>query len=362
MIEEKIYSKLKETIANAGGRFILLERLFSDAEALSPDMPSHLQSPEGQAAFHSAVMELVSGKILSPVGRKPGTFGGLYRKYRILDVRETKDDALVAKIIRNIAYPASLDYYIKNPQDFLTDRTAIEAISDFLKKGYKDLVTVNERAYELFGDEKFFKGGEKSRSRGETALKRLGLDYSSIGCIETPEPFFSFQKKDFFQKESRNIYIIENKDTFWSFKKQTMDSPSKLEADMLIYGEGKKIISSFRFVDEYDIDPGSDTFIYFGDLDPEGVNIYCELREQYTRYKIVPFFEGYKAILKIGLERVGGPAKTPRHQRVSRENIDGFLTGFDDTAGMKIKKLLTDGCYIPQEALSATKLKEMFGA
>jgi len=264
------------------------------------------------------------------------------------------------QIVRSITPPATLDYYIKNPNDFLNDKVIIDTISSFLKQKNKELVTVNERAYKLFGDEKFFKGAGKERSRGETVLKRLGLSFLSIGCEETVEPFFGFQKKDFHSLDSRNVYIVENKDTFWSFKRNIMDSPSIIKTDMLIYGEGKKIISSFKFINQYDVNPQTDVFFYFGDLDPEGINIYCELLDEYPQYRISPFYEGYQVVLEVGLRR--GTLKTPKQQKVNKENIARFIKGFDQSWALKLKENLVGGFYIPQEALSAAEMKERFAS
>ncbi|QNB47772.1 hypothetical protein BR63_16735 [Thermanaerosceptrum fracticalcis] len=373
---DELYIRLKNEINSIQSRYILLERLFSTAEGINYDMPVFLQSPEGRAAFNNAVMKLVSEQFISPVGN-PNTAQGLHLKYRINRSLEKKDKDLVAQIIRSIAPPATLDYYIKNPQDFLNDRVIIEIICLFLKQKNKDLITVNERAYQLFDDEKFFKGEGKNRSYGETVLKRLGLSYASIGCQETVEPFFSFQNKDFYSLAARNIYIIENKDTFWSFKRNIMDSSSKIKADMLVYGEGKKIVSSFQFIEEYEVDAQQDHFFYFGDLDPEGINIYCQLLDEYPQYKIYPFAEGYKAVLEIGMLRE--PVKTPKEQRVRKENIEKFIQALEESPELKklessvssgvfdlswivmLKKHLEGGFYIPQEALSATKMKERFG-
>lgn len=356
---DEIYTKLKNDINCAESRFILLKRLLSIIEGTDYDMPGFLQSSEGQAVFYNVIMELVSEQLISPVGKKPDTQNGLYLKYRINRDIKKKDSELAAQIIRSIVLPATIDYYIKYPYDFLNDRVIIDVISNFLKRKNKDFLTVNERAYQLFGDEKFFKGDEKNRSRGEIVLKRLGLGYLNIGCEETVEPFFSFYKKDFHSRTSRYIYIIENKDTFWSFKKNIMDATSILKSDMLIYGEGKKIISSFRFVDEYEIDKETDLVLYFGDLDPEGINIYCELQDKYPQYKIAPFSEGYLAILENGLKR--GISKTPKPQNISKENIARFIKEFAEPYVIGLNEVLDGGFYIPQEALTATEMKERFG-
>lgn len=369
VFENELYIHLQNYIGNCQSKTISLERLQSGAQSINNDMPVFLQSPEGQAVFHNCLQKLAAEHFLKPVGKKPDTVQGLYFKYKILKELSSKEFALTSDIIKLITPPASVDYYLKNPQDYWTDREIIEVLCSFLKQRNAGPLTINERAYQLFGDEKFFKGDHRSRSRGETVLKRLGLEYQSISCLETPEPFFSFLGKGFYSQSGRDIYIIENKDTFWSFKRTLMDCPSVIKPDMLIYGEGRKIISSFRFIEEYGIDPRKDRCFYFGDLDPEGINIYCELVDEYPQYMIELFALGYEAVLKIGLAHKA--VKTPKEQRINKGNIEAFIAalrqysrdhGIFDLADFdKLKKYLEDGFYIPQEALSAAGMKERFG-
>ena len=356
---DEFYNWLESAINSFNGRFILLEQLHARAEELDGSMPAYLQSPPGMAAFQQAVRQLVAAQILAPVGKKPATPQGLHLKYRIIKGPVSHDAACTADIIRSIAPPAGLDYYLKNPQDFKRDQPIIDVISNFLRQPQPGVLTANERAYQLFGDEKFFKGAGKSRSRGETVLKRLGLSYAHIGCRETIEPFFSFQSMDFQALAARDIYIIENKDTFWSFKRQIMDKSARLKAHFIIYGEGKKIISSFRFVEEYAVNSQKDRFYYFGDLDPEGINIYCLMLEEYPQYDIHPFVAGYQAVLEIGRKKP--PVKTPKDQRLIKENVEKFLQAFAPPWAAEIKEHLEQGFYIPQEALSAEEMRERFG-
>lgn len=356
---KELYKKLRNEVKSCHGKYILLTALLAAAESLGQDMPAFLQSPEGQRTFTSTVRQLVEDAFLSPVGRKPNTIGGLYVKYKIINENTPKNDELVPEMVRIIVPPAKLDYYLKNPRDYTEDREIITIISDFLWQEKFEPVTVNERAYELFGDEKFFKGAGKARSRGELVLKRLGLTYQSIGCKETLEPFFSFAKKDFHLHNGRKIYIIENKDTFWSFKENVMGRTAAVGVDMLIYGEGRKILSSFKFIKEYEINPKTDAVFYFGDLDPEGINIYAELAAEYPEYRIHPFYAGYEAMLIIGLKRP--PAKIPKQQQIKADNMARFLAGFTKELAEKLSELFASGCYIPQEALSAAEMRERFG-
>ncbi|MEQ8200528.1 MAG: Wadjet anti-phage system protein JetD domain-containing protein [Syntrophomonadaceae bacterium] len=357
----RIYTALKDEADRWPRTYILLDRLYSSAANLDAEMPTFLQSPMGKAAFSQAVQQLVSEQRLVPVGRKPYTQQGLHQKYRINRNPADQDDQLRMEIIRTIKPPASFDFYIKHPGEFLQDRPIIASMIDFLthEDQYQTVITVNERAYQMFGDEKFFKGGGKGRSRGEMVLKKLGLNCAHLRCMETVEPFFSFQTRAFYARQTRDVYIIENKDTFWSFKRCLMDVPSIIKADMLIYGEGRKIISSFGFIDECGIDVLRDRIFYFGDLDAEGINIFCELRDAYQGYNIVPFRAGYQAILEIGLDK---PAvKTPKRQAIKPANIERFIEAFDSSWGIRLKRHLEEGFYIPQEALSASAMQERFG-
>jgi hypothetical protein len=69
---------------------------------------------------------------------------------------------------------------------------------------------------------------------------------------------------------------------------------------------------------------------------------------------------GYQAVLEIGLAKA--PVKTPKDQRLIKENVEKFLQAFAPPWDVRIKEHLLQGFYIPQEALSAEEMKERFGA
>lgn len=351
-----IYTILKKKLADFQKAYIMISEILFEIEKSNADAPGFLQSPDGNHVFYKAIERLVKEGAISPVGKKAG-YDGLHQKYRIEKPVKTKNINVLAEIIKIIPVTASSDYYVKNEHDFENDKEIIGTISRFLNQKKGEVITVNERAYELFGDEKFFKGAD--RSRGETVLKRLGLNYSDMGCTETLEPFFSFQKEGFSNRRGRQIYIIENKDTFWSFKRAVLDKSTRINADMVVYGEGRKILSSFRFMVEHGVDRQNDEIFYFGDLDPEGVNIFCELVAGYPDYNIVPFIEGYSIIFGIGTTK--GLMKTPKRQSIKPDCIETFLAAFKPAQVSEIRKCLQGGLYVPQEALSLTKMNELFG-
>ena len=130
-------------------------------------------------------------------------------------------------------------------------------LNQYLKNKKKTLqfkVSVNERSFEIWGDEKFIKGGNENRGKnknegrgqGKRILKNLGIELSDLNVYETPEPFVSYI---YDRTAPQNVLIIENKDTFYTVRKY-MQETGKNEIlgekfGTLIFGSGKKVIASF---------------------------------------------------------------------------------------------------------------------
>lgn len=127
----QIYFVLKNETDNAVNKIITLKKLLSAVESSNADMPAYLQSPEGQAAFSAVISKLLTEKVLSPIGKKPGTHNGLHLKYRINMEPESKNIELAARVIKSIRPPAMVDYYIGHPQDFFADEDVIKTICSF---------------------------------------------------------------------------------------------------------------------------------------------------------------------------------------------------------------------------------------
>lgn len=186
-------------------------------------------------------------------------------------------------------------------------------------------------------------------------MMRLGLTYENLYCKETLEPFFSFQNRTFQGQKENVIFIIENKDTFWTFKKALLDQKTTLDVNMLIYGEGRKILSSFQFMENYVTNIESQKYFYFGDLDAEGINIFIELGVRYPECNILPFKEAYQAIYEIGNSKQ--IFKTLKTQNIVEKHIDKFVEFFEEPLRREIKMLLFQRLYVPQEALSLAEIR-----
>ena len=101
---------------------------------------------------------------------------------------------------------------------------------------------------------------------------------------------------------------------------------------MLIYGEGKKIINSLKFINEIAEGTDIEKIYYFGDLDFEGIGIYNSLAFKYPEFTIVPHVELYRELLK--------EAKNPPPLKTSQAEIstEPFIKNFDDETREKLLK------------------------
>jgi hypothetical protein len=356
---DTLYQKMAAAIENHPRQRIELGELYDMMEKALTDEDLNIISLDFEMKFEQLIQELIKSGLLEPLKTLKPNNRGLYPRYkRVMAFKD--NDRIKSEIIASIGRPMDVSYYLSHPEDYLKDRKYINLLSDFFsKRSGSSWVTVNERSYEIFGDEKFLRGDERTRSRGETILRRLGLTYEDICCKPTLEPFFCFVKAGPAAGKHRKVYIIENKDTFWSFKDTAFQTESDIDVDMVIYGEGRKIISSFQFVSEYSLNE-EDDYYYFGDLDPEGINIYGELAGHYSTCKIIPYTEGYIQLLAAAEGRE--IKKVPKNQRLDQDSFYAFIRHFSSEHGQRIKKILDSGGYIPQEAFSAEKMRECFFA
>ncbi len=278
-------------------------------------------------------------------GKKPA----LYNAYKIIpnqpDYKEYLDE-LKFKIHPSL----KIDYYLKNPEKYIDDRHDILDLSIFFesrKESFNDALSMNERSFEIWGREKFLQKGS-----GKRILKNLGLSLESLNIYETTEPlaYYSHHKNT-----PQDILIIENKDTFYSMRRHLLKGNTGilgLPIGTLIYGGGKGIHRSFQdftFCVEPYLNYKSNTFLYFGDLDYEGIIIFESLQKSFQHdLKIIPFKKGYEYMLKKAVL-----SKLPDTKIGQNKNIGNlFLNTFSENEGKLIIQILNSGKYIPQEILN----------
>lgn len=280
----------------------------------------------------------------------------IYTKYRIIK-HETEDDK---EYIEEINYKTcdklGIDYYRRNLKDYKKHRTAIMDLNDYFLRNSSNLqkrISINERSYEIFNDEKFITSRE-----GKEVLKNLKIDIvKDLNVYNTPEPFIYLSVN---RVSPQTILIIENKDTYVTVTKMLLEEKEVLKnkIDTVIYGEGRKIINSIRGIKdditlEYMLNK-ENKFLYWGDIDRTGLSIYYSLKNSIEDLNINLFENAYHHMIeKASNRKIRLSVKNQKDKyKDALENIDNI------ELREKIRRILLEGKYIPQESLNMYDLEE----
>ena len=312
----------------------------------------------GYANFEYILKQLCARGVLEPV-KASGTNGRnplLYNRYRKVSLR--LEQGLRLNLINLHSFIRSAAYS-KSPQAYTEDQRYILALDAFLKDPHQreslgESISVNERSFQIFNDEKFLLS-----DRGRIFLQRIGRTLTDLSCYITTEPFFYI---DYRSKQSAGDHlapsytalIIENKDTFYSIKRFWQSGKRCIGGvtfDLLIYGEGRKIVGSFAFAQEIaGLTLETMRVYYFGDLDPEGIDIFGSLVAVFPLFTIEPFAYCYQELIRLyGRD---APLRREKEQKLRAVHEETFLTYFSPELGQEIQTIIHSKRYIPQEGLS----------
>lgn len=241
-------------------------------------------------------------------------------------------------------------YYVNNPKD-QTDLEweYIENIYRFLKsKDYREWASMEERSLELFYDEKFLTN-RKETVRGKYGiLSRLKLSSEDLKMKRYGEMFLYWNRGT---KDIKNIIILENHSTFFSYKRMAEENKDifGFYPDIVIYGEGKKIENSFSFIEEI-ADQSKIKVLYFGDIDSEGFGIYYRLKDRYPSIDIRLQYRAYKDLIYLCSRNypLGGQKKNQLYLERFLHEIENDL---DKEQIEKLQYIWDNDFRIPQELI-----------
>ncbi|MBU8878186.1 DUF2220 domain-containing protein [Bacillus sp. FJAT-29790] len=303
--------------------------------------------------FADSVIELENEKVIERMktGKPYSRDIRINTKYRKVKEIINNENELKNELLTSFHFKMKMSGYGKNLEQYKKDKPILDLISQFLfQKSEKDCyISVNERSFELFDDEKYL-----SSEQGRKLISNIEVTFEDLCCFETFEPFFHFGLAT---HHNQNVMIIENKDTFFSLKKLNLEGIHRWDGipfEMLVYGEGNKITKSFEYLDELKV-PFETSLYYFGDFDPEGIAIFHRLQKMSKR-KIElwkPFY------IEMWNRRKGTVIKEDKKQRWSETAIQTFLSHFDEQMKTAMENYLIERRYIPQEALNIEVLRSL---
>lgn len=303
--------------------------------------------------FAEAVLDLERIGVLEAVksaGRtmKPPT---LAYRYRVNKQYLTEKHTIRLQQYRLELHPAiQLDSYFALPeQQFVQDRPWIDQIDHYLKmKGIpSSTVPAPERSFQLTGNEKWI-----TDLGGYALLRRLGLwELLRIHPVSDPlmlavNPFSLMEQS---QSHSQCIHlIVENKTTFQALLPVLPFS----SFSTLIYGCGNKITGNLdMFPLQYPVADREHYFLYFGDLDYEGIRIWYEGNKLWPLIPALPFYAAC-----LAEPYVLGKTNQRRHD----DAVEAFIQYFAPEQQEQIESCLRSGGYYPQETLTTQQLQQIW--
>jgi len=309
------------------------------------------KSSNSYLELYETVMDQIKKGKLIPIGSSKlnGKRPALYRSY--WSIPEPFEGKKYEQELKYELNPRlSNAYYLRNLKIYEKDRNLLKAVNYFFNHHFEKLreaVSLNERSFQIWQQEKFLQIGE-----GKRILKNLGLALEDLNIYHTAEPLAYYSRH---KSYPQNILIIENKDTFYTMRKHLLNGSSHilgLEIGTLIYGGGKGVSKAFGDF-EHSVEPylleSNNCFYYFGDLDYEGIAIFHQL----NRVKEVkPFTAAYLQMIQKCETLILPKTKAGQIRLLEAE----FFNHFDEGVATTIKEILEKDDYIPQEILTMTDL------
>ena len=337
---EKEIQKLKQT-------YITLEELEKIIE------------PQNYINLVENINNLISDGIIVPIKNKKNTNGkipSLFMKYRIIKNKEAEEETI--KEIKHLSPELKIEKYLNHKETYKKQRKEIKKLDEFLKSKKEKLqtkISKNERAYQIWGYEKML-----DTQIGKSIINFNELE-EKLNFYLTPEPFFDYILE---QKEKMTILIIENKDTWYTLRKIAKDNKMRTikilgtPIDGLIYGEGNKITKPNALEDyEKEMLDTQAKFIYWGDLDFTGIDMFERVKKSNKKINIKLFTSIYEKMIEL--------AENEDLQEIHKEqnkniNLNDFLYNFEKQETQEqIKQILETNKYIPQEILNYEELKKV---
>ena len=302
------------------------------------------------SSFQPVVRQLIDNHILIPVishglnGKNPPLpLSYRIRKSVVAQPRKREIQSTQLRFHPDIKLDG---YYSLSSSKWNEDLPFLEKINCYLTNNGvpREEATAPERSFQLVGDEKWIdeKGGRK-------LLEMIGI-WELLRITPLPDPLMLAVNPGNF-RENKSVHrhlIVENKTTFYAIQPVL----PALTYTALIYGAGWKAVSGLgNLQGQLGLpDEAENRYMYFGDLDHEGISIWHAM---YERYQAVPAVELYQGLLRQT------PSAGKESQMVRDVAIQRFLAFFPEEDGKQISHLLQQGKYLPQEALEAESLRQL---
>jgi len=303
------------------------------------------------------VSELINDNILEPV-KSSGHNGNykypMYNKYRILIREEVNTE--VEKKIRQLHPTLQKNGYLSSHiEDYLTYKEVIDDMNNFLfSKKNEESVSRKERSFEIFGREKVL-----DDPKVKSLLRHISITDSDLGFYDTPEYCFHDYIPE--RKNELTLLICENKDIWFNIRRCMFEDHFKslfgVAIDGVVYGNGNKVSHKAGALVEYVRFMGNPIvkFLYWGDIDREGFDIFRRTIEVNDSLSIELFIPGYRKMIERAQNICLEDSPSSKKEGVS---FEALFEGFSVEERTFLNSVLEANKLIPQEIIPYTVLSE----
>ncbi|MBQ4486183.1 MAG: hypothetical protein II936_04155 [Oscillospiraceae bacterium] len=279
----------------------------------------------------------------------------LCKTYRIGELKMDKSevfdeiDSLNIKLLTN-------GILIKSPETYLNYRFELQSISRFLsaKKPDERPVSRRERSFGIFGDETQLDDRIFCK-----LLANIEIDSSDLCFYDTPKE--CLYDHICCKKSEMTLLISESMDIFYDLRDIMLEKGSirlwGSEINGVIYG-GSDISDKASALKSYVNILGTEKlhFVYWGDIDKDGLCMYQRLLRVKHSLDIKLFVPAYSQML-CSAEN----AMLLRDESDSNADIAAVYDCFGDEDRQRLNKMISDGKRVPQEIITHTDLSDLIG-
>ena len=295
--------------------------------------------------------------ILSPI-KASKTNGNLryllYLRYRI----EVPPDDF-GEEVREIATLHPLlqksGYLQKKPAVYRQYRGEIRSLDRYLfqREEACEPISRKERSFEIFSREK-----QLDDSSFRKVLERLGMTREFLRYYDTPEYCFN----DFIpeRRTSMTLLICENKDIWFNLRRRMFEDRAStlfgVRVEGVVYGCGNRI-SERGALTSYTAFMGGSAirYLYWGDIDRAGFNIYLGLLRANPDLQISLFLPAYERMLELARGR--SMPLSDDHREIMDDYGDIYASVSPANRGF-LAEQIRENRRIPQEIITYATLRE----